>query len=74
MADSKPTFRLKSRTEQMVEMRHGAPVDALLRRYYIEAAMSQEQVATVLGVSRTTVLDWMAAYGIPTRDRRKVAA
>ena len=66
--------RIKSRAEQLTEQRHGAPVEVLLRRLYIEQGQSQGQVAQTLGVGRDTIAEWMAAYGIPTRDRRKVAA
>lgn len=66
--------RIKSRTEQVVEARFGEPVDVLIRRLYDDEGLSQEQVATKLGVGRKAVLTWMGAYGIPTRDRRKVAA
>lgn len=73
MADKRPVFRPKSATEQRLEALHGVTVEALLRRLYVAQGMSQEQVAETLGVSRSTVIDWMAAYGIPTRDRRAVA-
>ena len=66
-------FRPKSRTEQFVEDRHGASVEALLRRLYVEQGMTQTEVAETLGVGLQTVVRWMATYRIPTRDRRKVA-
>lgn len=66
--------RIKSRTEQLVEQRHGAPVEALIRRLYVGEGLSQEQVADALGVGRKAVIRWMADFGIPTRDRRRVAA
>lgn len=67
-------FRPRSRHEELVELKHGAPVPALLRRLYITEGLTQEQVAQTLGVSRQAVVRWMAAYNIPTRDRRAVAA
>jgi predicted DNA-binding protein (UPF0251 family) len=67
-------FRPKSRTEQIVEAQHGAPLEALLRRLYVTEGLSQDKVAATLGISQRSVIRWMAAYGIPTRDRRKVAA
>lgn len=66
--------RIKSRTEQVVEATHGAPVDQLIRRLYVDEGLSQEQVALRLGVGRKAVITWMADYGIPTRDRRRIAA
>jgi hypothetical protein len=73
MADVVQTFKLKSRAEQLVEARHGATVDALLRRLYVDEGMTQDEVASTLGVSRGAVISWMADYGIPTRDRRRIA-
>jgi hypothetical protein len=67
-----PIFR--SRAMQAVEHRHGVPVEVLLRRLYVEAGLSQEEVAQTLGVGRQAVVRWMGNFGIPTRDRRKVAA
>ena len=65
---------LKSRAEQLVERRHGAAVEVLLRRLYVEQGLTQDQVASTLGVDRGTVWSWMRKYGIPTRDRRALAA
>jgi len=67
-------FRPKSRAEQLVEARHGASVEALLRRLYVAEGMTQEQVAETLGVGRDTVYAWMRKYHIPTRDRRAIRA
>jgi transcriptional regulator with PAS, ATPase and Fis domain len=66
--------RTKSRAEQLVERRHGASAEVLIRRLYVNEGLSQEQVADALGIGRRTVIRWMADFGIPTRDRRKVAA
>lgn len=72
MADNRVVF--KSRLEQAVEAKHGKSVEALLRQLYVADGLSQEQVAASLGVSRFAVMRWMSVYGIPTRDRRRVAA
>lgn len=69
-----PHQRIKSRTEQQVEARHGASVEVLIRRLYVEEGLSQDRVAAALGVGRKAVIGWMAEFGIPARDRRKVAA
>ena len=60
-------------TAKLVEAVHGRTLDAILRDLYEGEGLSQEAVGARLGVSRWTVIKWMAAYGIPTRDRRKVA-
>lgn len=65
--------RIKSRTEQLVEASHGLPVDQLIQRLYVDEGLSQEQVASRLGVGRKAVITWMADYGIPARDRRVAA-
>lgn len=74
MRDGLGQQNLKSRAEQIVEQRHGASVEALLRRLYVAEGLSQDDVAETLGVGRKAVIRWMAKYGVPTRDRRKVAA
>ena len=74
MSRNAAEYPLKSRQEQLVERRHGAPVEALLRRLYVNEGLTQEQVAIALGVGRDTVYAWMRKYGIPTRDRRAVKA
>lgn len=64
----------KGRREQIVEARFDTPVPDLIRLFYVEEGMSQDQLADKLGVARGTVIDWMKKYGIPTRDRRAVVA
>lgn len=67
-------FQVRTRQQQLVEARHGAPAEVLLRRLYVEQGLSQAEVAETLGVSLRSINRWMVAYGIPTRDRRAVAA
>lgn len=74
MADISQAFRPKSAAEQRIEAAHGATVEALLRRLYVAEGMTQQQVADTLGVGREAVVNWMAKYRIPTRDRRAVPA
>lgn len=65
---------LKSHREQLVEHAHaGEPIEAILRRLYVDEGLSQQAVADRLGVSRDAVIGWMVKYGIPTRDRRALA-
>lgn len=69
------TTRVKSRAEQVVSGRHGgADVPDLIRELYDTRGLSQDEVAVVLGVHRSTVVRWMRDWGIPTRDRRAVPA
>lgn len=72
--DLSGNLKIKSRSEQLVELRFGEPVAALLARLYVDRGMTQDEVAAELGVGRKAVIRWMADYGIPARDRRKVAA
>jgi hypothetical protein len=67
-------YRIKSRGEQVVSARNGGrEVPDLLRELYVVQGLSQEEVAEKLGVHRSTVVGWMAEFGIPTRDRRALA-
>lgn len=67
--------RIKSRAEQEVSARNGGrDVPALVRELYERDGLSQEEVAERLGVHRITVVNWMRDWGIPTRDRRALAA
>ena len=65
---------LLSRQEQLVAHRHGASVEDLLRRLYVDDGLTQEQIAVVLGVSVRSVTRWMVKYAIPTRDLRALAS
>jgi transposase len=60
-------------TVRYLEAVHGRTIDAILRELYEGEGLSQAEVGERLGVSRWTVIRWMAAYRIPTRDRRRVA-
>lgn len=67
--------RIKSRAEQVVSARNGgADVPDLIRDLYERQGLSQDDVARVLGVHRSTLVRWMRDWRIPTRDRRAVAA
>lgn len=63
---------IRTAEQQRVELRFGASIEALLRRLYTAEGMTQPEVAQHLGVSVRSVTRWMAAYSIPTRDRRTV--
>lgn len=63
---------IRTAEQQRVELRFGASIEALLRRHYTAEGLTQPEVAVILGVSVRSVIRWMAAYGIPTRDRRAV--
>lgn len=74
MHNDNGVFRPKSRTEQILEAKHGQSIDTLLRRLYVTEGLTQEEISKVLGIARPTVSEYMARYRIPTRDRRAVAA
>lgn len=73
MDDIERNFRPKTPTEQRIEARFGRPADAVVRDLYVNSAMTQVQVAEVLGVNRIWVIEFMARSGIPTRDRRALS-
>lgn len=67
-------FRVKSPAEQKVEAREGRPVPEILRDlYHGERKLSQEQIADELLVSRSTVVEWMQKFDIPTGYNRSEA-
>lgn len=70
MVDSNGNPILKSRQEQLVEIRFGEPVEALLRRLYIEEGLTQEQIAERLGVGRRSIIRWFGKYGLVGRHPR----
>lgn len=69
-----PEIAIKTAAEQVLEARYGMSVPDLLRQLYDVDQMSQQQIADTLGIHRSTVVRWMKELGIPTRDRRAVAA
>lgn len=60
----------KSREEQAVEARFGRDITDILRDLYHERRLNQAQMAQELGVSRSTVVEWMQRRGIPTGYNR----
>ncbi len=65
---------IRTAEQQRVEHEHGASIEVLLRRLYVDENLTQDQVAERLGVSTRSVIRWMADLSIPTRDRRAVKA
>jgi len=65
---------IRTAEQQRVEHEHGASIEALLRRLYVDEGMTQPQVADLLGVSTRSVVRWMRDLGIPSRDRRAIKA
>lgn len=59
-------FSFKSRSEQAVEARFGRDIATVLREMYHERRLSQAQMANELGVSRSTVVEWMQRHDVPT--------
>ncbi len=60
----------KSREEQAIEARLGRDIADVLREMYHDRRLSQAQIADELGVSRSTVVEWMQRRGIPTGYNR----
>lgn len=50
-----------------IEQRLGIDIEAYLREHYVGNGLTQEQIATSLGVDASTVTRWMAFFGIETR-------
>lgn len=64
----------KSREEQAIEARTGRDIASVLREMYHDRRLSQAQMAHELGVSRSTVIDWMKRHEVPTGYNRGAEA
>ena len=58
---------------QVLEARHGKPIDELLRELYVTRGLKVDEVAAELELTKGTVSRWMQRFGIPPR-RKRVAA
>jgi len=59
---------------QLIEVRHGEPIDRLLSRLYWDEGLTLEQISERLGVAQSTLLRWMERFDIPTRPAAAVAS
>lgn len=59
--------RVKSAGMQVVEDRFGKPIEQLLRELYDAEGLTQDQIATRIGMDVTTVRRWMDRFGIESR-------
>jgi len=64
----------KSYAQQVVEARTGRELEAHLREMYLARRYSDREIAALLGVSRSTVRTWRAAFGIDRDDRKAALA
>lgn len=62
-------FPILSRQQVRVERLHGASLNDLLRRLYLDEGLTYPQIAERLDVSVSTVNRWMKAAAITTRTR-----
>lgn len=70
-----PQVVIKSPAEQKVEARYGQDITEVLRNlYHGTERLTQDQMAARLGVSRSTVVEWMQKHGIPTGYNRSQVA
>lgn len=59
---------LKSNSQQILEARHGRPLEALLDEWYHRDGLTQAEIADKLGgLNQSTVTRWMRQFGIPVR-------
>lgn len=73
MADTEYPAVLKSRAEQIIEARLGRDIRDVLRDLYQDRGLTQEQIAVELGITRSTVVEWMKRHQIPTGYNRAEA-
>lgn len=59
----------KSYAQELVRKSTGRDVEELLRELYVDKRHSQEAIAKSLGVSRGSIVAWLAEYGISREDR-----
>jgi uncharacterized protein YjcR len=63
----------KSATLELVRVRTGRDPEELVRELYVEKRHSDQEIADALGISRVTVNEWRARWGITRDDRRAVS-
>lgn len=52
---------------QVLEARHGKPIEDILRGLYVDRGMTVEQVGAELGITQGTVSRWLDRVGIIAR-------
>lgn len=57
----------KTHLMQLVEIRHGQPIDHLLSRLYVDEGKTMGEVAEMLDVDEATISRWMERMNIPVR-------
>lgn len=57
----------KTTLMQLIEVRHGEPIDKLLSRLYWDEGMTLLEIGEHLGISEGAVSRWMERLNIPTR-------
>ena len=63
----------RTHAQQLVTLRTGRDVADLLRDLYVSQGLSQEAIASELGLTRNTVAMWLREFRIARDDRRVVA-
>lgn len=58
---------LRTKAMQVIEHQLGEPLEAFLRRRYLEEGRTTVEIAVELNVNNGTVSRWMAHFGIPAR-------
>lgn len=62
------TKKRKTHLMQLLEIRHGEPIDQLLSRLYWDKGLTLAEIGETLGISEAAVSRWMDRLGIPTRS------
>ena len=62
----------RTHAQQLVTLRTGRDVADLLRDLYVSQGLSQEAIASELGLTRNTVAMWLREFRIARDDRRVV--
>jgi hypothetical protein len=64
----------KTSTQRQIEKRLGAPIEDLLREWYIDQRFGDQEIAEALDVTRGAVQQWREQFGITRDDRPPLVA
>jgi transcriptional regulator with XRE-family HTH domain len=64
----------KSTVQRMVQERTGRDIESHLRELYVARRLTDQEIASLLGISRVTVGEWRRQFGIDRTERKAALA